>query len=71
MCNGSKNRLFKLLAQGLATKIPIKILSFSKNYLKKWRKEMSVSKFYGEVYLLSQKVWFPLARNFTFMHLIH
>jgi hypothetical protein len=45
MCDGSKNRLVKLFAQGLATKIPTKILSFSKSDPKKWRKKMKVSKF--------------------------
>jgi hypothetical protein len=33
LCDGSKNGLFKLLAQGLATKIPTEILSFFKNHL--------------------------------------
>jgi hypothetical protein len=52
MFDWSKNGLLKLHAQGLATKMPTKIFSFSKIYLEKWRKEMSVSKFLGEENLL-------------------
>jgi hypothetical protein len=48
MYDGSKNGLVKVFTQGLATKIPTKILSFSKSDLKKWRKEMKVSNFPGE-----------------------